>query len=358
MSPIAIDCRMIRHSGIGIYLQRLLPGVLAELEDHRIILLGDPALLSGFHSTNVDIRPYRLGIYSMGHHRALPKLLGGKADLLWTPHFNAPATREIRQVATVHDVLHLARPEFFRGRLKRLVAKWWYRQTINGAQRIIAISDFTASEISRFFPGVQSKVSVIKNFVEPGYAEFQPVRLPLSGRFFLTVGNIKPHKNVSLLLRAFELVKDKIDADLVVVGQAEGFLTGDSAVKRALERSGSRIHFPGFVEQDLLKTLYTGALCAVFPSFYEGFGLGHLEAMTLGCPVVASDIPTTGEVCGTAALPFDPRNVQDLADKLVQIATDQALRERLRGEGSERAKLFSADESIAATADLLRSLVN
>lgn len=360
MKTIAIDCRMIAASGIGIYLQRLLPSVLDGLADFSLLLLGDRQRLSQFGAdrAHVEIVPYGLPMYSMQHHRAAPRLLAGRADLLWTPHFNAPATKSFEQLVTIHDMIHIARPEFFPGGFRRWIARWWYGKTLRNANRIIAISDFTAGEIARFFPSTKAKATVIKNFVEPGYADFDRVPIPYTRPYALTVGNIKPHKNVGVLLKAFKAAGMSLDLDLVVVGQSEGFLTGDQAVKEALQNSGDRVHFPGFVEQKLLKSLYAEAVCAVFPSHYEGFGLGHLEAMTLGCPVVASDIPTTREVCGDAALTFHPKNVNELAEKLHTISTDAALRATLRHQGLERARQFPAEKSVSATVELLRSLVN
>ena len=147
-------------------------------------------------------------------------------------------------------------------------------------------------------------------------------------------------------------------ADLVVVGQSEGFVTGDPLIKKALEGADCRLHFPGFVEQNLLKSLYTKAIATVFPSHYEGFGLGHLESMTLGCPVLASDIPTTKEVCGEAAITFDPNDPHDLAEKLIAIENDSQLRIQMKSKGLERAKLFPADRPVERAVELLRSLVN
>ena len=349
---------MIRHSGIGTYIQRFLPRVIEAMPEQRFILAGNPELLSGLIRKNVEILQYDLPIYSFRHHRGMRRALAGRAKLLWTPHFNAPGAGGLIQVATIHDVLHLARPEFFGGVPKRFIAWTWYRKTAMNAKQIIAISDFTASEIRRFFPHAGAKTAVIKNFVEPGYADFSPRPIPYERPYFLTVGNIKPHKNVGTLLKAFDLAKDKLEADLVVVGQSEGFVTGDPLIKKALEGADCRLHFPGFVEQNLLKSLYTKAIATVFPSHYEGFGLGHLESMTLGCPVLASDIPTTKEVCGEAAITFDPNDPHDLAEKLIAIENDSQLRIQMKSKGLERAKLFPADRPVERAVELLRSLVN
>lgn len=356
---VAVDVRMVRASGIGAYIRRLLPSVIRATPEIDWLLVGNPAVIAQTELRGLGtVLPYDLPMYSLRHHLEMPKLLGTRAELLWTPHFNAPATRSVRHIATIHDVVHLARPEFFPGVARRLVARLWYRRTVRQSRTLVTGSRFTASEIARFFPAAAHKTSVIYNFVERGYSQFTPVPVPEDRPYFLTVGNIKPHKNVATLLAAFELVRDRLDSDLVIVGQAEGFITGDRTVARAMKASGERIRFTGYVELDELKSLYAKATCAVFPSHYEGFGLGPLEAMTMGCPVIAADIPATREVCAEAALTFDPYSPEQLGERLVEALMDPGLRTRLAQAGKLRSEAFSPEESIARTVELIRNTVN
>lgn len=347
---------MIGHSGIGVYLRRLLPGVMEGLHEANFGLVGDRQKLSAYEHA-AAILAYDVPIYSPKHHYMLPQLLGRDYDLLWTPHFNAPCRGRFRQVATIHDVIHLARPEFFGSRLRHVIAKWWYGQTVKVADRLIVPSEFTASELSRFFPAAKAKLTVVHNFVPDDYASSEDPAHLQNTPYLLAAGNVKPHKNLGTLLEAFARVEGA-GLELIIVGQVEGFVTGDDRIKKALENPPKGVRFLGFVDQAKLRSLYRGALAAVFPSHYEGFGLGPLESMALGTPVIASAIPTTEEVCAGAALTFDPRRSDELAARITEIANDPALRERLRAQGLQRAKAFSGAESIARTVEVLRSLLN
>jgi glycosyltransferase involved in cell wall biosynthesis len=355
MPSLAVDARMIRHSGIGTYLQRLLPRVMDEMPDVRFLLLGDEGLLAPYRD-RAEIIPCQAGIYSLRQHREIPGLLRGKASALWTPHFNVPARGSLRIVATIHDVIFLARPEFF-GRLRPLIARRMIGTAVRRAERILTVSQFTLQELIRFFPGAASRAVVARNFIEEDYAQYQPQPVPYEKPYLLTVGLVKPHKNISTLLSAFELIKDELDVDLVIVGKSEGLITGDPKVRAQLERAGSRVHFTEYVETDLLKSLYARAACAVFPSFYEGFGLGPLEAMALGCPVVASDIPAVREVCGDAVPLFDPSSPEALADRLRALLPNPELRNQIREAGLQRAQLFGPEEPVRRTVEALRGIL-
>lgn len=105
-----------------------------------------------------------------------------------------------------------------------------------------------------------------------------------------------------------------------------------------------------------LASLYRAAVCLLFPSFYEGFGLPALEAMAHGCPVVASDIPALREVCGDAAVYCNPHDPSDIAERILMVASDSQLRERLRRFGLARAREFSWEKCARQTLAILRSV--
>ena len=140
-------------------------------------------------------------------------------------------------------------------------------------------------------------------------------------KFILYVGNVKPHKNLTGLVEAFLLAKEKLrDYHLVIVGKKEGFITGDaSLIKRISDNEflSERVIFTGYVPNDDLPVMYNLASLFVFPSFYEGFGLPPLEAMACGCPLLTSDAASMPEVCRDAARYFDAGNPSDIAEKII-----------------------------------------
>ena len=109
--------------------------------------------------------------------------------------------------------------------------------------------------------------------------------------------------------------------------------------------NNKNIVFTGYVSDEELLRYYNEASLFVYPSLYEGFGIPNLEAMTNNCPVVASDIPPHKEVCGEAAIYFDPYNVSDIAEKITYVLANKELQARMQEKGKERVKLFSWDKS-------------
>ena len=115
---------------------------------------------------------------------------------------------------------------------------------------------------------------------------------------------------------------------------------------------GGRVHHLGYVEASDVPGLYRGAVAMVFPSLYEGFGAPPLEAMACGCPVASSTRGSLAEVVGDAALHLDPESVEEIADAIARVATDDRLRERLRELGLERARTFTWERAARRHAEL------
>jgi glycosyltransferase involved in cell wall biosynthesis len=183
-----------------------------------------------------------------------------------------------------------------------------------------------------------------------------PVR---SRPYLVYVGNIKPYKNLGRLVEAFLKIKDRVPHDLVIAGQSEGLITGESAeFFERVRGAGERIHLTGFVPYQELFSLVGHAQALIMPSLYEGFGLPPVEAMAAGVPVAVARAASLPEICGDAALYFDPLNVSDIGDKLVEIVSDLERRTELRAKGLARSRLFSWDACSRITAEALRVVLN
>lgn len=175
--------------------------------------------------------------------------------------------------------------------------------------------------------------------------------------YFLYIGNIKPHKNLKNLIKAFLKVSDDIECDLVIIGQEKGLLTPDSEILSLLEKGHSRIYFKGFLSFDLLKRYMKQAYALVFPSLYEGFGLPPLEAMACGTPVIAANRASIPEVCGDAALYFDPENVDEIAEKLILISSDKSLSKKLIAKGLIQSKKFAWEKCAEQTMEVINKVL-
>ncbi len=357
---ITIDLRMLHSSGIGVYLQNLIPRIIRLRKSDYFYLLGkknEQLIGKQAQHNRVQWIEVQSPIYSLSQQIELLKKIPKGTDLLWVPHFDIPVFYKGKMLVTVHDLFHLAMPRFVGGLHKRLYAQWMFRQTIRKASAITTVSQFTKRELIRFTGCDPKKINAISLGVDSSWFNRPKTKSPYPRRpYFLYVGNIKLHKNLSKLLTAFERIMDQVSYDLVLVGKKEGFITGDLAATEQAAALGNRVLFTGYIDDQTLKKYFFHAAGLIFPSLYEGFGLPVLEAMASGCPVAASSAASIPEVCGNAALYFDPNRVEDIAEKMLKLARDKKLRSDLKSKGFKRARLFSWEKCAAETNRLIDHL--
>jgi glycosyltransferase involved in cell wall biosynthesis len=341
---VAIDMRMVRSSGIGTYLRSLVPRLVKRSGPLSFDLLGDVAELEtlGFGGCpKTGLRSATAPIYSVREQFELVRSSRGCIDLFWSPHYNIPLLQRGRMVVTVHDLLHLARPEYVRGPHRRAYARAMFGAVRRRATAIICDSHFTADELVRHTAVDPRLLHVVHLGVDEAWFGAGGADSPHPRPYFLYVGNIKPHKNLRRLVEAFGGVRDRLPHDLILVGKRAGFISGDAGVLAGAQGLGGRLHVTGELTDEQVRSYVSHAAALVLPSLYEGFGLPALEAMASGTPVAASRAASLPEVCGNAALYFDPERVEDLGDRLYQIAVDRSLREDLVAAGRARARLFT-----------------
>jgi len=230
----------------------------------------------------------------------------------------------------------------------RLKEKLVLRLAIRNSQNVIAISQNTSRDISSFFPEASKKISVVYQgcrFPVVPIEKLNYQKLPT----ILVVGTIEPRKNIIAVVEAFEELKKRrpeISWKLGLIGRM-GWKA--EAIKQRLESSPCRsdIEIRGYLDDDSLLAAYQEALCLVYPSVYEGFGLPPLEAFSNGCPVIISDNSSLPEVGGKEALYIGRDG--SLAELIIRLHDDGDLRKRLMLQGLSRAKIFdwnSAAEEI------------
>jgi glycosyltransferase involved in cell wall biosynthesis len=337
---IALDARMVGHSGIGTYIRGLFSGMTPE-QLSQMCLMGDPAKLpAGAGKVIPAFEP----IYGLREQFLMPRRLRSvKADVLHVPHYNIPLAHRGPLVVTVHDIIHLLFPEFSRLPLARYYADCFLSQVSRRADRILADSHCTKEDLVRF--GVpEKKIDVVYLAIEEKYRPVSKAetdaclrRYGLAPGYFLYVGNLRPIKNIPRILEAYRLLtqRRKDVPPLVMAGR-------DQMRNLSAEtKNNVMIKFTGEVRGEDLPALFSGASAFLFPSLYEGFGLPPLEAMASGCPVVASQAGSLKEMLGDAALPVDPKNVPQMSDALERIILEPALRRELIEKGFRNTQRFS-----------------
>ena len=356
---LAVDVRMLGHSGIGTYLSNVLPRLVPKYSGGRVYLLGNADMLRGLgwaRADHVSIIDCRSPIYSMREQWSLPKLVPDAVDLFWSPHFNVPFFYGGRLLVTVHDVLHLAMPQYLRGLHKRLYARLLLAAVRRKAAAVICNSRFTAGELVRVVGVPEARIEIIHMGVDEEWFAADCSSRPQANPYFVFVGNVKEHKNVAGLVRAFARIAEAVPYDLVIIGKKEGFITGDRTAEMSSAVLGGRVKFTGLVDDALLKRYVACAEALIFPSFYEGFGFPPLEAMACGCPAIVSDRASLPEVCADAALYCNPDDVNDIANRMLEISANLALRATLREKGFARARQFTWADCARKTCALIERL--
>lgn len=242
-----------------------------------------------------------------------------------------------RQMITVHDAAPAALPDTFSRRYRALhnLLLWSLKGRV---QSVMTVSEFSRRELDYHF-GMARDVVVghcgweHARASNDSLATVQSLGLEANG-YVLAVGSLKPNKNFALLGRALRLLGD-FSLPVAIAGAR------DASVFQVAEPPPGDVRLLGYVPDNTLADLYKHAACFVLPSLYEGFGLPALEAMANGCPVLAARAGSIPEVCGDAALYFDPYNPASLARALREIAANPMLRDQLRSHGKARLDCYT-----------------
>jgi glycosyltransferase involved in cell wall biosynthesis len=273
--------------------------------------------------------------------------------------FTSPPFAPCPVVVSIHDLSFEHLPKTFKWRSRKQL-RITVRRSARAAAHVIALSEFARSDMIDTYSLQPEKVSVVPLAAPAHFGpvtdeeEIQRVRQTygIKGDYILSVGAIQPRKNLSRLVAAYSRLhpvgpEGKLP-QLVLVGKCAWLYDETLRTIRELEVSDSVI-LTGYVPESDLPILYSGALCFVYPSYFEGFGLPPLEAMKCGAPVIVGAKTSLPEVVGDAGILVDPFDVNDIAAKIENVISDSNLRADLRVRGLNRAKLFDWRETARQT---------
>ena len=273
--------------------------------------------------------------------------------------FTAPPFCPCPVVVSLHDLSFEHLPHTF-NRRSRTQLRLTVRHSAKRAARIISLSEHTRQDIAQTYGIDEKLIHAIPLAAPPGFArvqddkELQRVRhtYGIMGNYILSVGSIQPRKNLARLVKAYASLKARLSTNelprLVLVGK-RAWLYDETL--RALEETGlsNLVILTGYVPQSDLPALYSGALCFVYPSYFEGFGLPPLEAMKCGAPVIVGNTTSLPEVVGNAALSVDPYDVEAIAAGIERLIKDSVLRDQLSVKGLARAEMFDWQKTARQT---------
>lgn len=356
---ITIDLRLWNVSGIGTYLQNVVPAVVDHFSEKKFYLLGNVELLAGVSwPENVVIIRFDVPLYSLKEQIYTPLIIPKDSQLLWWPHWNAPIFYSGPLVTTIYDAFHLRIPLSVRNLLKNTYARLLFKNAALRSLMILTISQFSKDEMHDLVGIDKSRVHVAHLGVNDEWHELASEGAEKAAPYIIYVGNVKPHKNLKVLVKAFGILGVTIPHKLIIVGKKDGFITGDTEIEELCASFPDKVEFTGWVEDSEVKKYVSKAALMVFPSLYEGFGLPPIEAMACGCPVLSSDIKVTREICADAAWYFDPEDYEELASLIQTILGDHKEREKLIEKGRERAKEFLWTDCNMTTIDKFNSLID
>lgn len=344
---IAVDCRMSGKSGIGAYLDNILPMLIEDVctsADGSAILIGLPQKkFYEFKARNIsglercEAFPCETNNFSIKETIFFPRGILKKinsCDAYFSPYCNIPGNIaggiRIPIFCTIHDIIFLDMP--LAGRLGTFLRKMFYLRAIKKSAEIFTVSNFSKGRI-------QEKLHCKKNITvvysgTPILYETASLEKKEKTNTIIFVGNIKKHKGLGTLVEAFAKFRAEFSSEdfsdgsplprLLIVGSKEHFRTKDTALEKSIsdaEKNG--IVFTGFIPDEELKSLIEQARLLVQPSLYEGFGVPPLQALYCGTKAVISDIDVFKEIY--VALPvtfFKAGDADDLARKMREVYFD------------------------------------
>ncbi len=382
MFKITIDATPItpKPSGVGYYVANLIHALYAlqKIENFQLTIVYQPSLKNWLrrdlsfpselsHYFNLSLLPLPVRLYNLLVASSFQPGLTyfeqylGNPDLVHGTNYSVYPCKQSLKVMNIYDLSFLKYPQY-----TDAVVKAYHQQIQRNLQWIdlvLTISESSKKDIVDYLEVEPNKVAVTplaSRYLSYHVAEEleEAVNYDFSRPYLLFVSTLEPRKNIVTLINAFNYLKQKykIEHNLILIGQ-KGWDYKPIFQEIASSPYQECIYHLDYLPDELVALFYTNAEVFVYPSYYEGFGLPVLEAMTLGAPVVTSNTSSLPEVAGEAAILIDPNNVISLAEAILNIISDRTLRSNLISMGKKQAKLYSWERTAKETLNAYWSLL-
>ncbi len=365
MSPltIAIDASrttVVQRTGTENYALRVIRGLLEMDAPHQFMLYfrdePPPDLFPRHARVKYRIIPWRR-IWT--HSRFALSLWRDRPDVTFVPAHTLPLWFPGPAVVTVHDLGYVYFPDAHPD-LGRRYLEWSTRHSVQRATRIIADSLATAKDLAAHYGVSENRIKLVYPGVDDTFSRVTDrerlaavrARYQLPERYLLFIGTLQPRKNIARIVQAYvrwTATQPDPDVALVLAGP-QGWLYDP-----AWTQGVAGVIQPGYIADEDVAALYSGALALVFPSLHEGFGFPVLEAMQCGTPVITSNTSSLPEVAGDAALLVNARDVDAISAAIERVVNDEDLRERLIAAGYEQAGQFTWHRAAEQTLQALET---
>jgi glycosyltransferase involved in cell wall biosynthesis len=357
---------MLRHlgqhgGGVSVYTRNLLRELIRLPCPHELVLLYREERFLGSFGSAANVQEIARGASSVlvWDQWVAPRLAqSARVDLLFNPKYSIPLRAPCPAAFVCHGLDWYVMPHGSK-LVDRLSHRFLIPRYAQRAARILCVSESTREHVHRYLHVSPERTETVHLGVDDSFRDEVPAqrleevrsahRLP--PRFFLYCGQIYPPKNFGRLLQAFARVGPALGIHLVVAGEHRWLAEQEIA---QVERLGIQdwVHRTGWIDRETLPAFYRLAEALLLPSLYESFGLPLLEAMASGCPIVTANRHGCREIAGDAGVLVDPEDIASIAEGMLQIASDAALREKNIAAGRARAREFSwsrcAQQTLAA----------
>lgn len=374
---IGIDVSSIAYqTGVSNYTLNLIKNLVSiDKKNHYKLLFSSlrlpvPKQISQLKSQyNVSVYHFRfpptfLQILWNQLHIVPIEFLIGKCDIFHTSDWTQPPTLTAKTITTIHDLTPFLFPQWHHPKVIKAHANKMY-WAAKKCSKFICVSQNTKSDLTKLFPKIdQSKITVIYEAAENKYKKFHQLSLKIQqekisatkkqyqlDEFILAQGTREPRKNLDRLIKAFLQFKKENPKSKTQLA-----ITGKYGWGKDITTNNSDIKILGFIPEKDLVGLHTAALCLIYPSLYEGFGLPIIKSFQVGVPVITSNNSSLAEISKNSAILVDPTSVEDIKKAIAKIISSPKLRRTLSQKGLKTAQKFSWTQTAQQTLEVYKSL--